>query len=102
MKPAPFIVCACILALGSIPVHAQRNKDSRDKASAADAKRSEPPAPIIITRPNGHVSVDPEDTDAIQDAIGRDPTPGASQAIHCPGGQTISEAEGDVRNVTCK
>ncbi|HVW57206.1 MAG TPA: hypothetical protein VHC00_16125 [Rhizobiaceae bacterium] len=102
MKPCPFVVCACILALGSIPVHAEQNKDRHDKVPAANAAHSEPPAPIIITRPNGQISADSEETDAVMDTIGRDPTPGASQAIHCHGGQTISEAEGDIRNATCK
>jgi len=103
MKPGLFIFHACVLAFGlSGPAYAQQSRDSHGKAPVANAGPSEPLAPIIITRPHGQVSVDPGNTDAIQDTIGRDPNPGAGQEIHCPGGQTIRQAEGDVRDVTCK
>ena len=92
---ARVLIVAFVVFAGGASAFAANPGESGSTAAA-------PAAPIIITRPDGDVDVDDQRAGAIEDTIGRDQTPGASEQFRCPGGQVLTQAQGDVKNPDCR
>jgi hypothetical protein len=84
----------------SAPVAGSPDRQASDGGRAPPDK--EPGAPAFIKGSDSITSVDPDQTSAIIETDGRNPTAGKSQQMKCPGGQVLTQAQGNLRGTDCR
>ena len=59
-------------------------------------------APPSIEETGGVQVIMPDQHEAIWNTDGLNPTPGSAESVRCPGGQVLTQAQGDVKNPDCR